>query len=299
MLRTVGDAPTLWESILPAAVLGMPAELEAVDRLLDDPRFFEPYRAVLPCVVGAAVDPDRDVPAADVLEVPLQAGLRAVVSGGGGLDHLAAVLSDPARWGDAASDDVDEDHEPLRRARDRRVERRVVGEGGRGAGAQDEPGARRTPRWSKRTSRIRSDSSLLAKGVARLAKLTAASACARSGCAGHRCGTGPVRCIGGPVDVREHVASTRRRRAGPGCIDSTRELADIARRAVRDAEAVIRNARRRVRELGDASDRHANGRSSTISPRCRSALGRVAAQTRQRVVEGVTPAGRDAGRVAA
>ncbi len=45
MLRTVGDQATLWESILPAAVLGMPAELERVDRLLDDPRFFEPYRA--------------------------------------------------------------------------------------------------------------------------------------------------------------------------------------------------------------------------------------------------------------
>jgi transposase, IS5 family len=44
MLRTVGDAPTLWETILPSAVLGMPAELEAVDRLLDDARFFEPYR---------------------------------------------------------------------------------------------------------------------------------------------------------------------------------------------------------------------------------------------------------------
>lgn len=36
MLRTVGDQPTLWESILPAAVLGMPDELERVDRLLGD-----------------------------------------------------------------------------------------------------------------------------------------------------------------------------------------------------------------------------------------------------------------------
>ena len=98
MLRTVSEQPTLWESMLPEAVLGMPAELEAVDRLLDDPRFFEPYRAFFHASVGAAVDPDRDVSAADVLEVSLQARVRAVVSGGGGLDHLAAVLSDPARW---------------------------------------------------------------------------------------------------------------------------------------------------------------------------------------------------------
>jgi hypothetical protein len=46
MLRTVGGGePTLWESILPSAVLGMPGEVERVDRLLDDPRFVEPYRA--------------------------------------------------------------------------------------------------------------------------------------------------------------------------------------------------------------------------------------------------------------
>src|SRR5713226_2571659 len=45
MFRTVGDQPALWESILPAVVLRIPAELEAVDGLLDDPRFFEPFRA--------------------------------------------------------------------------------------------------------------------------------------------------------------------------------------------------------------------------------------------------------------
>src|SRR6202521_4947323 len=45
MLRTVGDQPTLWETILPSAVLRIPEELERVDRLLDDPRFLEPFRA--------------------------------------------------------------------------------------------------------------------------------------------------------------------------------------------------------------------------------------------------------------
>ena len=52
MLRTVGDAPTLWESILPPAVLGLPSGLAAVDRLLDDPRFFEPYRAFFHATLG-------------------------------------------------------------------------------------------------------------------------------------------------------------------------------------------------------------------------------------------------------
>jgi IS5 family transposase len=40
----VGDQPTLWESLLPPEALGMPAELAAIDRLLDDRCFFEPYR---------------------------------------------------------------------------------------------------------------------------------------------------------------------------------------------------------------------------------------------------------------
>lgn len=44
MLRTVCDRPTLWEALLPPEALVMPAELVAVDALLDDPRFFEPFR---------------------------------------------------------------------------------------------------------------------------------------------------------------------------------------------------------------------------------------------------------------
>jgi IS5 family transposase len=34
----------LWESLLPTQALVMPAELAAVDGVLDDARFFEPYR---------------------------------------------------------------------------------------------------------------------------------------------------------------------------------------------------------------------------------------------------------------
>jgi len=44
MLRTVNAQPTLWEALLPEMCLGLPAELEAVDCLLDDPAFFAPYR---------------------------------------------------------------------------------------------------------------------------------------------------------------------------------------------------------------------------------------------------------------
>ncbi len=42
MLRTVGDQPTLWESILPDELRRLPVELARV-ALLDDPVFFTPF----------------------------------------------------------------------------------------------------------------------------------------------------------------------------------------------------------------------------------------------------------------
>ena len=45
MLRTTSPQASLWEAILPAEVLGLPAELTMVDRLLDDPVFILPFRA--------------------------------------------------------------------------------------------------------------------------------------------------------------------------------------------------------------------------------------------------------------
>src|SRR3954469_3301377 len=52
MLRTVGDQATLWESLLPGEALVMPAELVRVDRLLDDERFFAPYREFFHATLG-------------------------------------------------------------------------------------------------------------------------------------------------------------------------------------------------------------------------------------------------------
>jgi hypothetical protein len=57
VLRTVGEQPTLWESILPAELLVLSVELARVDTLLDDPAFFAPFTGVLRCPDWAAVDP--------------------------------------------------------------------------------------------------------------------------------------------------------------------------------------------------------------------------------------------------
>jgi transposase, IS5 family len=43
VLKTVNDQLSLWDAILPAEVLVLPAELARVDALLDDPAFFVPF----------------------------------------------------------------------------------------------------------------------------------------------------------------------------------------------------------------------------------------------------------------
>jgi IS5 family transposase len=44
--------PSLWESVLPQVCLRLPAELQQVDELLDDERFFAPFRAYFDARIG-------------------------------------------------------------------------------------------------------------------------------------------------------------------------------------------------------------------------------------------------------
>lgn len=57
MLRTTNPTRTLWEAILPPGFEDLPAELAAVDRLLDDPVFFDPYRAHFSATMGRPSTP--------------------------------------------------------------------------------------------------------------------------------------------------------------------------------------------------------------------------------------------------
>jgi len=75
VFRTVGDQPSLWESLLPEEVLRLPAELARVDALLDDPVFFASFAAHFDPVIGRPSTPVECYPAADVPQVPLPAGL--------------------------------------------------------------------------------------------------------------------------------------------------------------------------------------------------------------------------------
>ena len=57
MFRTIGDPPSLWESLLPAEVLRLPDELARVDALLDDPAFFGPFVPYFHPVLGRPSTP--------------------------------------------------------------------------------------------------------------------------------------------------------------------------------------------------------------------------------------------------
>jgi hypothetical protein len=131
VLRTVNAQPTLWEVLLPGALLGLPAELEAVDRLLDDPVFFEPYRAHFHDRLGRPSIPIETYLRLIVPQVPLSAGLRAVVPGSGGLDLLAALRPRSLWGGGAAPDHADGDHHPVWPRRGRWSQRIPVGQGER------------------------------------------------------------------------------------------------------------------------------------------------------------------------
>jgi len=132
------------------------------------------------------------------------------------------------------------------------------------------------------------DSSLLAKGVARLVRLAERT---------HQAG------LATRTRVRNRTRSVYRRardvvntlrQRGDTARDKVHrlnaELAAIARRTVAEADAVLRNARRALVRRGG----RATGRQRAIVEQMATLTGRVAqiaAQTYQRVVDGVTPSG--------
>jgi IS5 family transposase len=287
MLRTVGDQPTLWETILPAAVLRIPEELEAVDQLLDDPRFFEPFRAHFHATLGRPSVPIETYLRLMFLKYRYKLGFEPLcrevadsitwqrfcrIPLGGVTPHPTTLMKITTRCGASAVDALND--ALLVKAAEAKV---------------------------FKTNRVRADttvveanvaypvdSSLLAKGVARVARL--ARRAQGQGLAART----PVRDRTRSVYRRARdVVNTLRQRG-----DDRRErvwrlnaeLAAIARAAIRDARRVVHNARRQLRQLGGA----ATGRQRAVVEDLAvlaDRLERVAVQTRERVVEGITPAG--------
>jgi IS5 family transposase len=132
-----------------------------------------------------------------------------------------------------------------------------------------------------------SDSSLLAKGVAKMAKV--AKKLKTMGLARRTRLADKTRTV--RSRARSINANLRRRNDDKIAIVKriNGELADVAERVARQADAVVRNARRKLRALGDQASGLA--RAAVVELERTNALTRkIAAQTRQRLA-GITPDG--------
>jgi len=283
MLRTVSEQPTLWESVLPAEVLRMPAELEAVDRLLDDERFFGPYRQFFHATLGRPSIPIETYLRLMFLKYRYRLGFEPLcrevadsiswsrfcrVPLGAKVPHPTTLMKITTRCGEQAINDLNE--ALLAKA----LEARVL----------------KTNRVRADTTVIEanvaypSDSSLLAKGISRIA----ATAKRLQGL-GYATRTRFVDRTRSAHKRARSINANLRRRSDDKLIEVKRingELATLARRVAREADRVARNARRRLRH--DPSGRAAAlvDRLAQLSERTT----KVAAQCRQRI-SGTTPDG--------
>jgi transposase, IS5 family len=269
MLRTVGDQPTLWEALLPPEALVMPVELVRVDRLLDDERFFAPYREFFHATLGRPSIPIEVYLRLMFLKYRYRLGFETLcrevtdsigwqrfcrIPLGGRVPHPTTLMKITTRCGQQAVEALNE--ALLAKAHEAKV--------------------LKTNRLRADTTVVEanvaypSDSSLLAKGVARMArsvtKLKAAGLATRTAFSNRsRSVQSRARSINANLRRRsdDKLAEVKRINA---------ELAGIAQRAVRQAERVIRNARRTL-----ASSEAPSGRARAEINR----LERLAVRTRQ------------------
>ena len=283
MLRTVNAQATLWESLLPEMCLGVPAELEAVDRVLDDPAFFEPFRPHFHATMGRP-------------SVPIETYLRLMFLKYRyklGFEPLCREVADSISWQRFCRIPLGMSvpHPTTLMKLTTRCGAAAV------AGLNDALLAKAAAAKVLKTDRVRadttvveanvaypSDSSLLAKGVAKMAatakKLQAMGLATRTKMADR---TRSVR-------SRARAINANLKRRGDDRLVEVRridlDLAGIAERVARQADAVVRNAARGVRGVTAGKARALIRRLAQTAER----TPKVAAQTRQRLA-GTTPDG--------
>ncbi len=286
MLRTVNAQPTLWDAILPEVCRGLPAELVAVDRLLDDRVFFEPFRAHFHATLGRP-------------SVPIETYLRLMFLKYRyrlGFEPLCREVADSISWQRFARIPLGTvvPHPTTLMKITTRCGAAAV------EGLNDALLAKAAAAKVLKTNRVRADttvveanvgyptdSGLLAKGVARMAK--AIKGVKAAGLAARTVTRDRTRL----VHARARAIGANLRRRTDDAKDEVRainrDLVGVARRAVTEARAVIRNARRAVRRGG-----------ATVSGKTRAVIDglertadrveQIAAHTRQRI-DGTIPDG--------
>jgi len=283
VLRTVNAQATLWESLLPEMCLGLPAELEAVDRLLDDGAFFAPYREYFHPILGRPSVPIETYLRLMFLKFRYKLGFEPLcrevadsiswqrfchIPLGVSVPHPTTLMKITTRCGSGAIAQLNE--ALLEKALDAKV--------------------LKTDRLRADTTVIEanvaypSDSGLLAKGVAKVAKLT--KRLQQMGFASRTKMADRTRSV---QRRARSINANLARRSDDRLVEVRRinsELIAIARRVVRDVGDVVRNTRRKL----------ANTRSGQAASLVRelaktaAATRTIAEQTAERVA-GNTPSG--------
>lgn len=306
MFRTVGDQPSLFESVLPPELLRLPEELGRVDVLLDDPVFFAPFVPFFDPRIGRPSTPMETYLRLMFLKFRYRLGYESLcreVSDSitwrrfcripleGLVPHPTTLMKLTTRCGAVAVEGLNE--ALLAKAADAKL--------------------LRTNRVRVDTTVVPSnvsyptDSGLLAKAIVRIAantrRIQAAGGAVRtkvrdrSRAAGRRAHQIGFKLRSRSAAGRDEALASVRRVTG--------ELADLARAAVSDAERLAANARRALqRARAKARAAAAAGEADAAAGRRRGRLARavddleelldatrqIAAQTRQRIA-GQTPDG--------
>jgi IS5 family transposase len=295
MLRTRNDQPTLWESVLPPEALRMPAELARVDALLDDERFFAPFRAYFDLTFGRPSIPVETYLRLMFLKVRYRLGYESLcaevtdsigwrlfcrIGIDGRVPHPTTLMKITTRCGGEVIDQLNET------LLDKAAEAKLL-----------------------RVARVRADTTVVAANVQRptdsgllakaigvmnrqIGRIKTAGAAPRTPwrdrtkAAGRR-----ARQINSRLRLRQ--AQTREENQA-AVLRITGELADLAARAARDAAPVLRNARRalakatgrRAGQLRRAVDELATTlqRTATVLVQTRSRLAGVMPDSASRVV---------------
>ena len=295
MFRTVSDQPTLWDAILPSELLVLPAELARVDALLEDPVFFTPFVRYFDPVIGRPSIPMETYLRMMFLKFRYRLGFEALCREVGDsiswqrfcriplgirVPHPTTLMKLTSRCGDAAV-----------------------------AGLNEALLTKAAGQKLLRTDKVRADttvvcadvgyptdSGLLAKGIGAMARTVAriktAGAASRTGVRDRRRSAGRrARAIASKLRLRgaqqrDEAQATVRRITG--------ELADIAEQTIREAGAVVRNARRALRTAtGTRRGRLAQainhldtvmGRTQQVVAQSRSRLSGVMPESAHRVV---------------
>jgi IS5 family transposase len=280
VLRTkVDPQPTLWETILPPEFLALPPGLEQIDRLLDDPVFFEPFVPFFDPVIGRP-------------SIPMETYLRMMFLRFRyrlGFETLCAEVADSLAWRRfcriAITDAVPHPSTLMKittRCGDGAVEQlnEVLLQKAMAAKVVKLDKVRADTTVVPANVAYPTDSGLLTKGVAKLTKTVGAiKAAGLARRTRFRDRTRSVR-------RRAHqIAAWLRRRSGEAkdeVLVLTGELATIAEASIKEAQVVAQNARRALRRAGQGASGKATALVAELE-RTISVLDQIVAQTRTRL----------------